>query len=107
MAQEKVLVRWCDMHLDRGERVEGQTVVMGLNGSKPRSTELCDQHLDSLTALELIQLLQKEAPRTKKAAAGKKPTAAQVRAWCRDHDVPVSQTGKVGKESVAAYMAAH
>lgn len=34
-------------------------------------------------------------------------SAADVRAWCHANNVPVSSTGRIGRDSIAAYTAAH
>jgi hypothetical protein len=55
MAEEVVVLRWCDPHLDAQERVDGHQIVLGANG-EVFTMDVCDEH-EKWSFAELINLL--------------------------------------------------
>lgn len=44
---------------------------------------------------------------TAKTKAPTQPSSAEIRRWAHENDVPVSKTGRVGKDARQAYLEAH
>lgn len=46
----KVIVAWCDPHMELDEQVPGESFQIALNGAKPVEIDLCKEHEEELIA---------------------------------------------------------
>lgn len=86
MAQE--IVHWCDVHMDRGERVVAATHRVTLDRQQPRELELCEDCWGALTG-ELAQALTAHGRRVKPNDGEDSSTPVGTTARAVKFDCPV------------------
>lgn len=85
MAQEIIAFTWCDRHMRRDEKVEGQTVTLSLNAGAPRQIDLCKACYDEVVEPLAVLLEEESRPAQLDAKARDRLRAQEKRASDTQH----------------------
>lgn len=114
MAQVTMTI--CDLHQQQGEEVPGtaRSIVIDAFKAKPDLCEECySTHVVPLVTL--LESIGSAAPVTRSRSRSRRrgraakgaPSSAAVRAWAAEQGIEVSTRGKLRKDLVDEYQAAH
>lgn len=77
------------------------------SGQPSGHDEVAEKRTRKRTSKKPAKKVAAARKQTAKTKAPTQPTAAEIRRWAHENDVPVSKTGRVGKDARQAYLEAH
>lgn len=117
MAIELITKKWCDVHMQKGEEVDAETIKVSFNGERPQEIELCTECQDQyMTPLQKLLTSEGRTKNGQSAAKGGRraassavtvPSSREIRDWGRANGFDVPARGKIPSDLHSAYRAAH